>query len=134
VKTLLLGILAVAALLAAGCPLLLEGGLIRLQIDTAAESRGIAVGDLEVTGLRIRVHDPAGEILETIDWDAAEGPRSYLVLVKQAGECEIEVTRFGEKEGEVVQAAESEVFEVQARRITIIDIVPGCIGVIHIQN
>lgn len=133
-KTLLLCILAAAALLAAGCPLLLEGGLIRLQIDTAAESRGIAAGELEVTGLRIRVCDPAGGNLETISWDPAEGSRSYLILVKPAGECEIEVTHVGEQEGEAVQAAESEVCEVQARRITVIDIVPGCIGVIRIQN
>ena len=121
-------------LLAAGCPLPLEGGLIRLQIDTTAESKGIAVGDVEVTGLRILVRESAGEVLEAIDWDAEEGRRSYLVLVKKAGEHEIEVNHFGGQDGEAVQAAESEVFEVKARRITIIDVVPGCIGVIRIAD
>jgi len=134
-KLWLLGSLAVLLLMmGAGCLLPLEGGLIRLQIDTTAESRGIAAGDFEVTGLRIHLRKPAGEVLEAIDWDAAEGPRSYLIPVKQAGEYEIEVTHIGEQEGEAVQAAESEVFEVQAMKITVIDIVPGCIGVIRIQN
>ena len=134
-KALLTGALAVLALLAGvGCPLPLEGGLIRLQIDTASESRRIEVGDFEVGGLRIRVRDPAGEVLETIDWDAAEGPRTYWIPVPKAGDCEIEVIHFGEQEGESVQAAEREVFEVPARRVTSVDIVPGCIGVIRIQN
>jgi len=134
-KALLEGALAILALLAGvGCPLPLQGGLIRLQIDTTAESRGIAIGDFGVTGLRIRVRDPAGEVLEMIDWDASEGPRSYWIPVRQAGECEIEVSHFGQKDGEEVQADESEVFEVQARRITVIDIVPGCIGVIRIAD
>ena len=134
-KALLVGALAILALLAGvGCPLPLEGGLIRLQIDTTAESRGIAIGAFEVTGLRIQVRDPVGEDLEAVCWDAAEGSRSYLILVKRAGECEIEVTHIGEQEGEAVQAAEKEVFEVQARRITVIDIVPGCIGMIRIQD
>lgn len=108
--------------------------MIRLQIDTAAESRRIEVGDFEITELRIRVRDPAGEILETIDWDAGEGPHGYWISVPKAGDCEIEVNHFGEQEGEPVQAAEREVFEVQSRRITVINIVPGCIGVIRIAD
>ena len=133
-----LGTRAIPALLAlllmAGCPLALKkAGFIRLQIDPTGSSKGIAVGDFGVTGLRIRVRDAAGEILETIDWDAAEGSRNYLVLVKQAGEYEIEVIHFGEHEGDAIQAAESEVFEIQAMRITVIDIVPGCIGLIRVE-
>jgi hypothetical protein len=135
-KALLLGSLAILVLLAAaGCPLALKkAGFIRLQIDPTGSSKGIAVADFEVTGLRIRVRAAAGEIMETIDWAAIEGPRSYLVPVKQGGEYEIEVIHFGEHEGETVQATEREVFEVQAMRITMIDIVPGCIGLIRVEG
>jgi hypothetical protein len=135
-KVLFLGSLAILALLlAAGCPLALKkAGFIRLQIDPTGSSKGIAVADFEVTGLRIRVQDAVGGIMETIDWGAMEGSRSYLILVKQAGECEIEVTHIGEQKGEAVQAFESEVFEVQAMRITVIHIVPGCIGLIRVEG
>jgi len=134
-KLWLLGSLAILALLsAAGCPLeLKKAGFIRLQIDPTGSSKGIAVADFEVTGLRIRVRDAAGKIMETIDWAAIEGPRSYLVPVKQGGEYEIEVIHFGEHEGEAVQTTEREAFEVQAMRITMIHIVPGCIGLIRID-
>jgi archaellum component FlaG (FlaF/FlaG flagellin family) len=135
-KVLLLGSLVILALLAvAGCPLLLgKVGYIELQILAPTASKGIAVSDFEVTGLRIQVRDPEDEVLKRIDWSAEEGPQCYLIPVKQVGEHEIEVTHLGERDGEIVEAAESAVFDVQAKVITIIEVKPGRIGEIFIEE
>ena len=134
-KVLLFGSLAIlAVLLGVSCPLPGVVGLIRLQIDITAASKGITVGDFEVSGLDIQVRDPEDEVLKSIEWKAKQGPRFYLIPVKEPGEHEIEVTHFGEREGEAVQAVEIVVFDVPARKVTVIDIVPGCIAVIRIQN
>jgi hypothetical protein len=109
-------------------------GIIRLQIDPTAASKGIAVGDFEVTGLEIRIRGPEGEQLKTIHWNAFEGSRSYLIPVREAGEHEIEVTHFGCLDKEAIEAVEASAFEVQARKITVIDIVPGGIGLIRIEE
>ncbi len=141
VKALLLGSMALMSiLLAFGCSLLgreevgppsAGGWYIRVQVQ-APGSKGITVTDFPVTGLNIQVRDPAGELLQSIDWAAAEGPQSYAVPVSQLGQYEIEVTHFGVRNGEVVQASESAAFNIQAMKITVIDIVPGCIGVIRV--
>jgi hypothetical protein len=134
-KALLVGSLVILAVLqGVSCPLPGVVGLIRLQIDTMAASKGITVGDFEVTGLDIQVRDPEGEVLKTIEWEAENGPRFYLIPVKSPGEYEIEVTHFGERDGEAIEAVDTAVFEVPARRITVIDVVPGCIAVIRIQD
>lgn len=135
-RALLLGGLAILALLAGlGCPHLPSMiGFIKLQIDTTGASKGITVGGFEVTGLDIQVGEPEGEILKSIEWDTKDGPRSYLIPVKKPGEHKIEVTHIGKREGEVVQAVDSAVFDVPAREVTVIEVVPGCIGVIRIQD
>ena len=135
-KVLFLGGLAILVLLVgAGCPQL-HGvvGFIKLQIDTTAASKGITVGDFEVTSLGIQVRDPEGEVLKSIDWETKDGPRFYLIPVKEPGEHKIEVTHIGEREGKTVQAVGSAAFDVPARQVTVIDIVPGCIAVIRIQD
>jgi hypothetical protein len=135
-KILFLGSLAfLTLLLGAGCPLL-PGvkGLIQLQIDTIAASKGIAASDLEVTGLNIQVRDPEGELLKTIDWVAKQGPRLYLIPVKAPGEHEVEVTHIGERDGDAVQLVDTAIFDVPARKVTVIDVVPGCIAVIRIED
>jgi len=129
----LLGSLAVLAFaVLVGCPLPGVVGCIKLQILAPAVSRGIGVGDFEVTGLAIQVRDPEGQVLETILWAAGEGPRCYLVPVQQVGEHGIEVTHLGERNGETVEASESAVCDVQARVITVIEVTPGRIGVIRV--
>ena len=55
-----------------------------------------------------------------------------MIPVKQQGEHHIEVTHFGERDGEQVQATESAAFSIQAMKITVIDVVPGCIGMIRV--
>jgi hypothetical protein len=129
---------ALVLLLTFGCSLLPRedtgasaGGFIKLQIQAPA-SKGIAVTEFDVTGLSIQVRDPEGEVLQTIDWVAVQGPQNYLVPVKQLGQHQIEVTHFGEREGEAVQAMESASFNIQAMKITVIDIVPGGIGLIRV--
>jgi hypothetical protein len=138
---LLLGSLAALALmLACGCSLLPKddsgtgaGWYIRLQIRTPASAKGITVSEFDVTGLNIQVRDPAGELLESIDW-APGDDSTYLVPVKQLGQHQLVVTHFGEREGESVQAMEEAFFEIRAMKITVIDIVPGCIGVVRVNG
>ena len=135
-KVLFLGGLTILALIVgAGCPPL-HGvvGFIRLQIDVTAASKGFTVADFKVTSLDIQVRDPEDEVLKSIQWKAKQGPRSYMIPVKDPGEHEFEVIHFGECEGELVQAVEIVVFDVPARQITVIDIVPGCIAVIRIED
>ena len=139
-KVLWLGsVAALALMLIAGCSLMPregtgseDGWYIQLQVQAPAASKGITVTDFNVTGLNIQVRDPAGEVLQAIDWAAAEGTQTYLVAVTQQGEHQIEVTHFGERNGELVQATERAAFNIQAMKITVIDVVPGCIGVIHV--
>jgi hypothetical protein len=142
-KILLLGTTAVLALLLLfGCSLLLKGDAgvpaehgryIKLNVGSPA-ARAITVKEFDVTGLEIQVLDPDEELLQTIGWDALEGPQSYLIPVTQTGQHQIVVTHFGERDGEEVEATESAVFTIGEMVITVIDIVPGCIGVIHVAG
>jgi hypothetical protein len=140
----LLGGLAVLVLLLLfGCSLVLRddaaatagnGWYIELDIGGPAAAKGITVGEYQVTGLQIEVWNPEEEILQTIRWEAMQGPQSYLIPVTQTGRHEIVVTHIGERGGEVVEATESAAFTIEEMVITVIDIVPGCIGVIHIAG
>ena len=65
------------------------------------------ISEFEVTGMSLVVRDPSGEVLQTIEWAAAEGEQTYTVPVKQAGEHQLEVTHIGQKDGQAVQATES---------------------------
>ena len=142
-KVLLLSSLAMLVLfLGFGCSLLLrdaggvpasDGWYIKLQIKAPAASKGITVTEYQVTGLQIEVRDPEDEVLQTINWEAEDGSKSYLVPVNQLGQYEIEVTHIGEQSGQTVEATESAVFNIQAMVITVIDIVPGCIGLIKVE-
>jgi hypothetical protein len=149
-KGLLIAGLAMLSLIAlGGCSLLLRddavtpagsGWYIQLRIQVpAAASKAITVTEYDVTALQILVCGPDGKELQTINWQATEDevteePQTYLVPVKQLGEHQIEVIHFGEYEGEPVQATESAKFNIQAMKITVIDIVPGCIGLIRVNG
>jgi hypothetical protein len=127
-------------LLASGCSLLardfeaapVTGWYLQLRIQVAAAAKGITVSEFDVTGLNIQVRDPQGEMLQSIDWAAAEGPQTYLVPVKKQGEHQLEVTHFAELDGQPVQASESAAFSIQSMKITVIDIVPGGIGLVWV--
>jgi hypothetical protein len=138
---LLVGMVAVALLLVLGCSLQLKsdsgrpgvnGWYIQLNVG-APTAKAITVKEFDVTGLEIQVLDPDGETLQTVSWDAPEGPQSYLIPVTRTGQHRIVVTHLGERDGEAVQAIESATFAVAAMVITVIDIVPGSIGVIDIE-
>lgn len=138
-KVLLLGGVALLTL-AFGCSLLPkenvpegDGWYIKLRIQAPASSKGITVSEFEVTGLNIQVRDPAGEVLKSIAWAPGDAS-TYLVAVKQLGQHQIEVTHYGERNGEQVQASENALFNIRAMKITMIDIVPGCIGMINITS
>ncbi len=130
----LLGSLAILLLLAgAGCPLAGMIGLIKLQIDPTGASKGLTVGDFEVTGLTIELRDSEGETLRTIEWEAEEGPRRYLIPAV-SGEHEIEVTHFGQRNNSLVEVVDTATFDVRKREVTVVEVVPGCIGVIRIEE
>ena len=122
-----------------GCTLLLQDGskegdwYIKLNITQPASAKAITVTEYDVTGLAIEVYDPADQLIDTIAWAAEEGLMSYLIPVSQEGLHKIEVTHIGEKDGEVVEAEESATFNIQAMVITVIDIIPGSIGVINVE-
>lgn len=143
-KVLLLAGLAVMVLLAViGCSLLVRGetgvpagagGSIQIRIQAPAAARGITVTDFDVTGMNIQVLDPQDLPLASIEWVLADGTQSYPVPVQQAGEHEVVVTHYGERDGQQVQATERAACNIQSMKITVIDIVPGCIGVIRVEG
>ncbi len=129
-----------ALLLQTGCPQPLgqrgrdqAGWQIELNVQAPISAMAIEVGEYEVTGLLIELRDPKGELLRTIEWEATEGPRSYTIAVQQRGQYEISVTHYGEKDGRTVEATESAEFNIHAMRITVINVVPGAIGVIGVD-
>ncbi len=149
VKAMLLGSVAtLALLLALGCPLAPSDdagtgeGLscgpqryIKLQIEAPRTSKGITVSDFGVTGLRIKVLDPRGEVLKAIVWYSREGPRTYLIQPRRPGEHEIEVVHVGRRDGEVVEVLETTFFNVRvATLVTVVRVVPGCMGTILIEE
>ncbi len=131
------GLVLLVLALPSGCSLLArdrvaveDAGYIQLRIQAPA-SKGITINDFIVTGLRIRVLDATGEE-KIFDWAAEQGPQTYMVPVKQQGEHQLEVTHFGERDGEAVQAVETATFQIQPMKITVLDIVPGSIGLIWV--
>jgi hypothetical protein len=149
VKAVLLGSgAALALLLAFGCPLAPSDdagtgqGLscnpqryIKLQIEAPRTSKGIMVSDFEVTRLSIQVLGPRRELLKTIIWYAREGPRTYLIQPRQPGGHEIDVVHVGRRGGEAVAVPESIFFDVRvATLITVVRVVPGCVGMILIEE
>lgn len=143
-KVLFLAGLAAMVLLAVfGCSLLVRddsaepagsGWYIKLRIQVPPAAKGITVSEVGVTGLQIRVLDPLDLELLTIDWAVGQGGKDYVVPVAQPGEHEIEVTHYGLQEGQPVQVTESATFTIRAMKITVIDIVPGCIGAIRVEG
>lgn len=130
-------LLGAALLLQTGCPQPLgergrdqAGWQIQLNVQPPVSTMAIEVSEYEVTGLLIELRDPLGELLRTIEWDATEGPRSYTIAVQERAQYQISVTHYGEKDGRTVKATESAAFNIQAMRITVINVVPGAIGVI----
>ena len=110
-----------------------SGWYIRLNVGYPG-AKAIGVGEYDVTGLSIAVYDPGDQLLDAIEWDAVEGPKSYTVQVSQAGTHRIEVTHISDDGGEVVEAMESAEFEIEPMVITVIDITPGMAGLIRIDG
>jgi hypothetical protein len=132
------GILVLALALLFGCARLFwdapqqSGWYIRLNIGNPG-TKAISVEEYDVTGLSIAVYDPGDQLLDTIEWEAVEGPKSYTVQVSQAGTHRIEVTHFGENNGELVEATETSEFNIQPMVITVINVTPGAVGVIEVE-
>jgi hypothetical protein len=135
------GVVLLMLVLALGCSLLPkedaaegDGWYIKLQIQAPAAAKGITVDELDVTGMLIEVMGPGEDVLLSIDWEALEGSQEYLVALPQPGEYRLEVTHFADREGVPVQAEESAAFQIRAMKITVIDLVPGGIGLIWVEG
>jgi hypothetical protein len=128
--------------LVSGCSLLLDrsatgggqGWCIQLNIRDPGSSRAITVTEHEVTGLTVEVLDPGDTSIQTVQWDPADGPSTYLVPVTEAGQYTLVVTHTSDDGGQVVQATETATFNIQPMIITVIDIVPGAIGTIGVNT
>jgi hypothetical protein len=135
----LAGILVLVLAMLFGCARLFwngdaqSGWYIRLNIGSPG-AKAIGVGEYDVTGLSIAVYDPGDQLLDAIEWDAVEGPKSYTVQVSQAGTHRIEVTHISDDGGEVVEATESADFEIETMVITVIDVTPGMVGLIRVEG
>ena len=133
---------AVAMLLAIGligCSELLRDEVdpecqLRLIIESPAGSRAIGVAEFEVTSMIVRVYDPSDALVQTIAWDPMSTPGARLVTLSGPGRYELEVTHIADNDGDPVEATERVSFMIRARRITVITIVPGMIGVIDVDN
>jgi hypothetical protein len=110
-----------------------EGGYIRLNVGDPG-AKGIGVDYYDVTGVFITVYDPEEAELATFQWDAEEGPQSYLVQVNTTGTYEVVVTHISDDDGEVVEATETAEIEIEEMVITVIDIIPGAIGTIEVDG
>jgi len=110
-----------------------SGWYIQLNVGDPG-AKGIGVDYHDVTGLAIAVYGPGEQLLDEFEWDADDGPKSYVVNVNQAGTHLIEVTHISDDNGEVMEAEESAEFEIQPMVITVIDITPGVIGMIEVEG
>ncbi len=108
-----------------------NGWYIRLNV---LAPRTVTVSEYQVTGLTIEVRDPEDAVLQTITWNAAEGPQSYVIPVERQGAHKVNVTHHGTANSETVEATESAAVNIEAMVITVIDIVPGSIGVINVEG
>jgi hypothetical protein len=122
-----------------GCSLLGPGGseegwYIKLNVNHPAGAKAVTVEDFDVMGLDIEIFGPDGESIEEIGWHTEDGSQSYEIPVTEAGQYEIVITHIGEQDGEVVEAEESATFDMLPMVITVINVTPGCIGVIDVSG
>ena len=110
-----------------------SGWYIRLNIGSPG-SKAISVEEYDVTRVEVELFAPGESVpFYTLTWYAGDDPVSELIPVSEQGEYEIQVTHVGNDNGEPVEAEESATFNIKAMIITVIDIIPGCIGTIEIE-
>ena len=135
----LAGILMLALVLLFGCARLFwnttgqSGWYIRLNIGDPA-AKAIGVEEYDVTEVYVELFEEGETVpFHTVSWDAGDGAISELIPVSGAGEYRIEVTHISENGGEPVEAMESATFTIQSMVITVIEVIPGCVGVIDVE-
>ncbi|MCK5250537.1 MAG: hypothetical protein KAJ98_11265 [Spirochaetaceae bacterium] len=111
-----------------------EDRIITLNVGGSSMARLLGVTEYDVMSLDIEVYDPDGELLWNTEWLADEGPQTYQLQVGKLGVHEIVVVHHGIYGDESVSAEESILFTIASMIITVIDITPGAIGVIHVAG
>jgi hypothetical protein len=111
-----------------------SGWYIQLNVG-GAETKAISVEEHDVTRVEVELFAP-GESLPfyTLTWYAEDEPVSELIPVSEKGEYRIEVTHVGDGNGEPVEAKESTSFNIVAMVITVINVIPGAVGVIEVES
>jgi len=134
------GIVLLAAIVLFGCSLLgreaagPDGWYIRLNIGSPG-AKGINVGEYEVIAVEVALFEPGEEFpFFGVSCDVDDFPFSELIPVSGPGTYEIRVTHIGEDNGEPVEVTESAAFQIEAMLITVIEIVPGCVGTIEMPG
>ena len=135
----LAGILVLALALLFGCARLFwdapqdSGWYIRLNVGNPG-AKAISVVEHDVTRVEVELFAPGeSQPFYTRTWYAGDDPVSELIPVSEEGEYRIQVTHVGDDNGEPVEAEETDTFNIKAMIITVIDIIPGCIGTIEIE-
>jgi hypothetical protein len=110
-----------------------DGWYIQLNIGDPG-AKAIDVDEYDVTEVDVAIYAPGEELpLWGVTWYAQDPPLSERIPVSQEGQYRIEVTHVSDNNGEPVEAEESATFNIKAMIITVIDIIPGCIGTIEIE-
>ena len=135
----LIGAAALVVVMLIGCARLFwgttgqSGWYIRLNIGDPG-SKAISVEEYDVTQVDVGIFAP-GETLPfyTLTWYAGDDPVSELIPVSEEGEYEIQVTQVADNNGEPVEAKESASFNIAAMVITVINVIPGAVGVVEVE-
>jgi hypothetical protein len=115
----------------------MTNGVIEFKIENPSppsRSKLITVNEYEVTGLLIVVTDPNNEEIQRINWSASENSKTYQIPVKTPGKHRVIVTHISNDNGKVVKAKESAYFIIRPMIITVVEIIPGFVGFINIDD
>jgi hypothetical protein len=136
----LAGVVALALVMLFGCVRLFwnddaqSGWYIRLNVGNPG-AKAISVEEYDVTRVEVQLFAPGDSLpFYTLTWYAGDDPVSELIPVSEEGEYEIQVTHVGDDNGEPVVAEEWASFNIAAMVITVIDIIPGAVGVIAVDG
>ena len=108
--------------------------LLHLKIDAPQRpSRLISISEYQVKELIIVVTGPNQEVILRENWTPSMGSTTYKIPVQQLGNHNISVTHVSNENGQTINAEESAVANIRAGIITVIDIIPGAVGIINVD-
>ena len=112
----------------------LPGWFIQLRVGALPGGRAVTVDEYDVTAVEMEVLGPDHGVLERITWEASPGLRVYMVPVRERGRHTIVVTHVGSLDDRTAEAREYVTVDVLTSRVTVVEIIPGGIGVINVRE